>query len=78
MPFDNVTVAGRFRGRDLPKAVLQGQTVDPDREYTFATSDFSAANQKTSFGATDLEFPRQGPLLRDLIIDWIRKQKVIE
>ena len=45
MPFDNKVVVGRFKGSRLPEAATRGAVVDPEREYTLATSDFSAANQ---------------------------------
>jgi 2',3'-cyclic-nucleotide 2'-phosphodiesterase (5'-nucleotidase family) len=80
MPFDNRVLVGTFKGRDLPPVVLGGKPVEPDREYTLAVSDFTAANQGTAenFGTTGLQFPNGVGLLRDILIDWFRKQKVIE
>ena len=78
MPFDNRVVLGTVKGRDLPKAVREGKSIDPDRDYTVATSDFVAANQKTQLGTDNLSFPRIGPLQRDVFIDWIKKKKVLE
>ena len=80
MPFDNRVVVGTFKGRDLPPVVLGGKTVDPDREYTLAVPDFVAANQNTaeSLHTTGLQFPNDVGLLRDILIDWFRKQKAIE
>jgi 5'-nucleotidase / UDP-sugar diphosphatase len=80
MPFDNRVVVGTFKGRDLPVAVLRGRTVDPDREYTLAVSDFTAANQGTAenLRVTGLKFPNDVGLMRDLLIDWFRKKKTIE
>jgi 2',3'-cyclic-nucleotide 2'-phosphodiesterase (5'-nucleotidase family) len=79
MPFDNKVVVGTFKGRQLPGAVTRGRTVDPDRDYRFVTSDFNAANQNApgGFGTTGLEFPEEGVLLRDLFVDWIKKQQVL-
>jgi len=73
-------VVGTFKGRDLPPVVLGGKTVDPDREYTLAVPDFVAANQNTaeSLHTTGLQFPNDVGLLRDILIDWFRKQKAIE
>ena len=48
MPFDNSIVAGTFKGKDLPAVVLDGRTVEPEREYTLAVSDFTAMNQATA------------------------------
>jgi len=78
MPFDNLVVMGKFKGSQLPAAVTAGRSIDPQREYKLAVGDFTAINQKTQLGVTGLEFPETGPLLRDLLIDWIKKRKVIE
>ena len=48
MPFDNTVVVGTFKGRELPPVVVGDRQVDPDREYTLAVSDFTAANQGTA------------------------------
>jgi 2',3'-cyclic-nucleotide 2'-phosphodiesterase (5'-nucleotidase family) len=80
MPFDNLLVMGTFKGKDLPAVVLDGRKVDPNHEYTLAVSDFTAANQSTdeNLRTTGLEFPHQIGMVRDLLIDWFRKKKVIE
>jgi 5'-nucleotidase/UDP-sugar diphosphatase len=80
MPFDNTVVVGTFKGRELPPVVVGDRQVDPDREYTLAVSDFTAANQATAenLRTTGLKFPHQVGLLRDLLVDWFRKKKVIE
>lgn len=80
MPFDNTTVVGTFKGRDLPAVVLGGRTVDPEREYTLVVSDFTAANQGTeeNLRTTGLKFPNDVGQMRDLILDWFRKKKTIE
>jgi len=80
MPFDNTVVVGTFKGRELPPAVLGGRAVEPDRKYTLAVSDFTAANQegRDSLGVKGLKFPNDVGLMRDLLIDWFRKKKVIE
>ncbi len=79
MPFDNDVVVGTFKGRDLPAAVVDGAKIDAARNYTLAVSDFTAANQGTreNLGTSGLMFPRNDGLLRNLILDWFRKQKVI-
>ena len=80
MPFDNIIVVGRFKGKDLPTVVLGDRTVDPEREYTLAVSDFTAANQGTpeNLRKTGLVFDQQLGLMRDILIDWFRKKKVVE
>jgi 5'-nucleotidase / UDP-sugar diphosphatase len=80
MPFDNLVVFGKFKGKDLPTVVVGDRGVEPEREYTLAVTDFTASNQgaQNQLRATGLEFPGEGPLLRDLLIDWFRKKQVIE
>jgi 5'-nucleotidase/UDP-sugar diphosphatase len=78
MPFDNRVMIGRFKGKDLPAVVTKGKTIEPEKEYTLAVSDFTAENQKTQLRVTGLVFPQIGPLMRDAMIDWIRKQKILE
>jgi 2',3'-cyclic-nucleotide 2'-phosphodiesterase (5'-nucleotidase family) len=80
MPFDNRVVFGKFKGRDLPRAVVGEQHVDADREYTLAVTDFTAANQGAGeqLQSKGLVFAGDGGLLRDLLVDWFRKRKVIE
>ncbi len=79
MPFDNRVVVGTFKGRDLPAVVTGGRKVEPDRDYTLAVSDFTAANQSSdeNLSATGLKFPNDVGLMRDLLLDWFRKKKVI-
>jgi 2',3'-cyclic-nucleotide 2'-phosphodiesterase (5'-nucleotidase family) len=80
MPFDNELVMGTFKGKDLPAVVLGGRKVEPEKDYTLAVSDFTAANQATAenLRTTGLKFPHQIGMVRDLLIDWFRKKKVIE
>jgi 5'-nucleotidase / UDP-sugar diphosphatase len=80
MPFDNRVVVGKFKGRDLPPVVVGDRKVDPNREYTLAVSDYTAANQETAenLRTHGLAFPQDVGLMRDLLIDWFRKKKVIE
>ena len=80
MPFDNLVVVGTFHGRDLPAVVVGNRQVDPDREYTLAVTDFTAANQATAenLRTKGLVFPRELGAVRDILIDWFRQKKVIE
>ena len=80
MPFDNVMVSGKFKGSQLPASVRERYPVEPDREYTFAVSDFTASTESAAgrAGSWGLTFPQNGPMLRDLLIEWVQKTKVIE
>ena len=80
MPFDNRVVFGKFRGQDLPPMVVGTRRIDPDREYTLAVTDFTAANQSAEeqLKTTGLRFAGDGGLLRDLLLDWFRKKGAID
>jgi 2',3'-cyclic-nucleotide 2'-phosphodiesterase (5'-nucleotidase family) len=80
MPFDNRVVIGTFKGSQLPAVVLGDRKVEPDKKYTLAVSDFTAANQGTAenLRVTGLAFPKDAGLMRDILISWFRKQKVLE
>jgi 2',3'-cyclic-nucleotide 2'-phosphodiesterase (5'-nucleotidase family) len=80
LPFDNAVVIGKFKGSQLPPKVREGHSIDPDREYTLAVTDFTAANQASNdqLGVSGLEFPKTEAMQRDLVIEWIRKKKVFE
>lgn len=75
-PFDNRVVAGKFKGSQLPESVTQTHPVEPDREYTLATLDFVV--ETGALGVKGMSFPESGPLLRDLLVEWIKQKKVIE
>lgn len=80
LPFDNAVVIGKFKGSQLPPKVREGHTIDPDREYTFATTDFTAANQASNdqLNVSGLEFPKTTGMQRDMVIDWIKKKKILD
>jgi 5'-nucleotidase / UDP-sugar diphosphatase len=80
MPFDDRIVYGTFKGRDLPAVITAGKQIDPDKEYKLAVTDFTAANQGTAenLRTTGLQFPGDAGLLRDALVDLIRKRKLIE
>lgn len=79
LPFDNYIVTGKFKGSQLPKTVTDRYPVEPEKEYTVATTDFTAANQASAdqFGIGGLAFPHTGPLQRDTFIEWVRKKQVL-
>lgn len=80
LPFDNAVVIGKFKGRRLPLKVREGHAIDPNREYTLAVTDFTAANQASNdqLGVSGLDFPKTATMQRDMVIDWIRKQKMLD
>ena len=80
MPFDNKMVLGKFKGSQLSSALTRGRTVDPGREYIVTMSDFSADNEseRKLLGITDLQFETKTVLLRDLLINWIKKKGTLD
>lgn len=76
LPFDNYIVTGKFKGSQLPKSVTDRYPVLPDREYTVATTDFTAGNQAAvnQLNTTGMKFPKTGPLQRDAVIAWVKKK----
>lgn len=79
MPFDNVVVIAKVKGSRLPAVLKSGHQIEPDREYTVAVSDFTAENQgePSQLGTTGLVFSTDGPLLRDVLEKYLRKQAVL-
>ena len=79
MPFNNRVLVGTFKGEILPAIVREGYTIEPEKPYRLIIQDFTKWHQKNQLGLEhDLEFPEEGPLFRDLLIEWIKKKRVIE
>ncbi len=79
-PFDSRVVIGRFRGSQLPAVVTAGRQIDPNRQYTLLTNEFTATNQSSprELNTSGLKFPRIGPRQRDLLVQWVKKKRVLE
>ena len=73
MPFNNMVVTARLMGSQLPKELRLGRDINLESEYLVATNDFIAEKWR----ARGLFFSKNGPSLRDCLIDWIRKHKVV-
>ncbi len=76
VPFDDKVVAGKFKGSELPEAVRKSHTIDPERQYTLVTTEFIV--ETGALETKGLKFPQTGPVLRDLLIQWIQKKKVVD
>ena len=74
-PFGNLIEYSPVLGKDIPEEAREGRQIDPNRQYVFATNDF-IAQQWREKGWVDLK--SEGPLVRDAMIEWVRKKKVIE
>jgi len=83
MPFDNRVVIAEIPGEQLmkledpsaPGTLVVTAKLDPARTYRLVTTDFltsSWADRGHKFRVTD-----QGALLRDVLIDWIKRRKTI-
>lgn len=79
LPFDNAVLVGKFKGSQLPPKVREGHTIDPNREYLLAVTDFTAANQASTdqLNTTGLDFPKTTAMQRDMVIEWIKKKRVL-
>lgn len=80
MPFDNRMMTARVKGAQVPEPLRNGKPVTPDRDYVIALPDFVATNPATSkaLGIQSITFEDTDLYLRDVIIEWVRKKKVIE
>ena len=73
LPFGNSIYKGTIKGSDLPKVVAEGRSIDPRRGYVVATNSF-IGDQWVEKG---LELEDQGVLVRDEVIEWIKREKVV-
>ncbi|MEQ1886645.1 MAG: bifunctional UDP-sugar hydrolase/5'-nucleotidase [Bryobacteraceae bacterium] len=79
LPFDNALVTGKFKGSQLPKTITDRYPVDPEKQYTVTTADFTMLNQAASdqLNTTGMDFPVAGPMQRDTFIEWVKQQKTL-
>lgn len=77
LPFGNRIVVGRILGGQLPQSILRGVAVDAMKAYSVATLDYVAANQR-EIETEGLEFPETGPYIREMMIEWVEKRRVVE
>jgi 5'-nucleotidase / UDP-sugar diphosphatase len=82
MPFDNMVVLGKVPGRLIPANVRGNTPVDPGKLYSFATIDFLIEGFRNGKDETLKELgrlmPLEGPLLRDVLIEWVRAKKTVD
>ena len=77
MPFEDRVVVVELKGIDLPREVAAGRSIDPGRLYTVAVTDFTAELGR-GFRGKSTSGADPSPLLRDLIIAWIREHGPLE
>lgn len=80
IPFDNVMMTAKLKGPAISDAIRKGRTVEPDKEYTLALSDFLATNPASikQLGLEGVKFTEVDLYLRDVLINWVKKKKVLE
>jgi 5'-nucleotidase / UDP-sugar diphosphatase len=75
LPFDNQVLIGKFKGSELPEEIARGKTIDPTRTYSVATLDYVVDMR---FRERRAGFTNTNRLLRDVMIDWIKKKRILE
>lgn len=80
MPFDNLMMTARVKGSEVPPQLSRGATLDPEKEYVIAVHDFSVGNEalRREFGIEGIAFTPTDRKLRQLLVDWVRKKRVLE
>jgi 2',3'-cyclic-nucleotide 2'-phosphodiesterase (5'-nucleotidase family) len=82
MPFDNMLVVGKVPGRLIPDNVRGDRAVEPDQLYSFATIDFLIEGFRNGKDDRLKELgrlmPLEGPLLRDVLIEWVRAKRIVD
>ncbi len=73
LPFGNFISVGQVPGDRLPPELTNGRNIDRNRDYKVATNDFMGEKWREM----GLSFSEDGLLVRDVMIDWIKNQKVI-
>jgi 2',3'-cyclic-nucleotide 2'-phosphodiesterase (5'-nucleotidase family) len=77
MPFEDRVVVVELKGSALPREIVAGRSIDPGRLYTVAVTDFTAELGREFRGKAP-SGADASPLLRDLIIAWIRERGTLE
>lgn len=80
MPFENEVLVARVRGVQVNDALRAGREVAPQREYLVALSNYAVENAslREELGLEGMEFEHTGRTVRQLLIDWTRKQQRLE
>ncbi|HEU4394498.1 MAG TPA: bifunctional UDP-sugar hydrolase/5'-nucleotidase [Planctomycetota bacterium] len=79
-PFDNTLVTVRIRGKRMEAGLaarLPGP-VDPDRVYTVATNSFVAERLDREIPGAEPGVEDSGIVMRDAVVEWIRKHPALK
>jgi 5'-nucleotidase len=72
-PFENTVVKVKVRGAALLPEATRGAKVDPERTYVVATNTFVADHLDKYLPGADPAVEDTGVVLRDAVIEWVRK-----
>lgn len=80
MPFDNRMMTAKVKGSEVPASLRRDKPVEAGRDYLIALPDYVATNegQVKSLGIASIRFEETDIYLRDVIIEWVKKQRVLE
>ncbi|MEZ5361801.1 MAG: 5'-nucleotidase C-terminal domain-containing protein [Bryobacterales bacterium] len=80
MPFENRMMVAHVRGSQVSELLRRGRPVDPDKEYVVALMDYAVENPalREELQLEGMQFQLTDRMMRQLLIDWTRKRKVLE
>jgi 5'-nucleotidase / UDP-sugar diphosphatase len=82
MPFDNLLVTGKVPGRLIPDFIRRDKAVEPDKLYTVATIDFVVETWRNGSDEALKQLGRavglDGPMLRDVLLDSVKRSPIVE
>jgi len=75
-------VTGKVPGRLIPDFIRRDAVIDPGKIYTLATIDFVVETWRNGTDEKLMELGRaislDGPMLRDVLLDSVRKSGIVE
>jgi 5'-nucleotidase / UDP-sugar diphosphatase len=81
MPFDNLLVVGKVKGKLIPDFIRGETVVEPETLYSVATIDFVIETMRSPTSKTRdfaRAMPLDGPMFRDVLLDWVKRKKNVE
>ncbi len=80
LPFDNTLVKLTFKGSQLPEYAKKrlGDKLVPENDYTVATNSYVGDHVDKYFGLKSLPVEDTGRLMRDEVVNWVRKHGAFE
>lgn len=82
MPFDNTFVVGKVPGKLIPDFIRGDRQLEPEKIYSIGTIDFLVEGwrnaKEESVRAFGRAMPLDGPMLRDLMIQYFKTKPVLD